>query len=178
MCFVSRTTYQPISAGHWKPWKNVLYPLCGLSAASRAPRHTSSTPEGQEGPSCSKPPKHSQPRRKRPTTIDCHSLLAGTRSSPQDHSMVLLCAFRSNETKSIVFHWWQNVLRLWHAMFPDRQVRYPGELAPGKGAIVEKSVKWCPFLPLKEKNKDQIFPRLPQKCQETEPRLSRGERIC
>lgn len=137
MCFASRTTYQPVSARHWKPFKNVLCLLCGLSAASPAPRPMSVIPEGQESHSCSKPPKHSKSRRKPPATIDCHSLLTVTCSSPTDHFMVSHCAFqvqvwvitKQNPLCSIGNKMsFAGGVGLWHSMLPDRQARYPGEL--------------------------------------------------
>ena len=81
--FASKTTYQPVSARCLKPWRNVLCPPWGLSAASRVPRHTWPTHKGQESDSHSRTPKHPKCRRKPPSTIDCSSLLTRTCSGPE-----------------------------------------------------------------------------------------------
>lgn len=191
MCFAPRTTYQPVSARHWKPWRNVPCPLCGPSAACHAPRQTSSTPEGiWESHSHSKTLKNPKSRRKPPATIDCCSLLTVT-SRPRDHFMeILFCAFQVQlwviTKQNPLSHWPENVLHKrrgtvtlvipWWAGEIPRRIRHLLGLAPRKGAKLGKSMKWCLPHTQRKKRRDQVFPRLPQDYQETKPHLFRKQR--
>ena len=187
--FAPRTTYQPVSARRWKPWRSVPCPPWGLSAASRVPRRTWPTPKGQGSNSHSRSPKRPECRRKPPPPLTAAACWPGhvLAQGPLPRC-VTLCVSGSTLIHNKKAYYVplatqcpSGVMALLCSLLPDRQVRCPGELGFSGGYLLGKVPRWTSLwndvfcFSLKDKNRERpYFPQTTSRVSGNRASLTQG----